>query len=254
MRRRFLKCLEQGVESIARQHVDFVNDVDLVARRDGGIAHLLDDLAHIVDPGIRGRVHLDHVDMAPLGDRGARLAHAAGVDRRPALPVRPDAVQRLGDQPRGRGFADPAYPGHQEGVRQPVTRDGIGEGAHHRLLPDQLGEGLRPILARQHAVGLIAGSDRSRSGRWRCHGCGSGCGSRHRIAEQRVLTRRLKLGSGRPGLFLGQFGIGIVHADKLGARAPFVMMRVPAMPVKIMSVKKEPGDPSQSTCAASFRT
>ena len=33
MLRRFLKCLEQGVESRLGQHVDFVDDVDLVARR-----------------------------------------------------------------------------------------------------------------------------------------------------------------------------------------------------------------------------
>src|SRR3546814_4739951 len=71
-----------------------VDDVDLVARRHRGIAHRLDDLAHIVDAGVRRSVHLDHVDMAPLGDRAARLAHAARVDRRPALPVRADAVQR----------------------------------------------------------------------------------------------------------------------------------------------------------------
>ena len=68
-------------------------------------------------------------------------------------------------------------------------------------------------------------------------------------AEQRVLPRRLKLGSGRLSVVLGQFGIGIAHADKLGARGRFVMVRIAAI-----GVKKEPSDPSLSVVAASFRT
>jgi hypothetical protein len=230
MRRRFLKCLEQGIESIARQHVDFVDNIDLVARRHRRVADLFDDLAHVVHAGIGGRVHLDHVDMAALGNRSAGFAHAARVDGRPALPVRPDAVQRLGDQPRGRGLADPAHARHQEGMRQPVTRDGIGKGAHHRFLPDQLGKGLRPVFAREHAVGLAPRCRRRANRRWRGRlWLGNSSVRRHRIAEQRILPRRLKLGSGRPGFFLGQFGIGIAHCAKLGARAQFVMRRASAM-------------------------
>ena len=42
-------------------------------------------------PVLRGRVHLQHVDVPALGDGAAGVADAAGLDRRPALPVR--AVQ-----------------------------------------------------------------------------------------------------------------------------------------------------------------
>ncbi len=193
VRRRFLKRLEQGVESVARQHVDFVDDVDLVARADRGVAHRLDDLAHVVDAGVAGGVHLDHVDVAAFGDGDARLAHAARIDRRPALPVGPDAVERLGDQPRGRGLADPAHAGHQEGMRQPLALDRVGERAHHRLLADQLGEGLRAVLAGEHAVGLRGFARRRlrrrRSGRRRLGGA----------AEQRRLARGLELGGARLG-------------------------------------------------------
>src|SRR3546814_3794661 len=52
----------------------FVDDIDLVARRHRGIAHRLDNLAHIVDAGVRRGVHLDHVDMAPLGYGAAGFA------------------------------------------------------------------------------------------------------------------------------------------------------------------------------------
>ena len=136
----------------------------------------------------------------------------------------------------------PAHAGHQKGVGQPVTRDGVGESSHHRLLPDQFGKGLRAIFARQHAIRL-AGCGRS----W----CWVRRGNRQRrgIAEECILTRRLEFGSGRAGIFFRQFGIGIAHGTKLGARRPFVMVRLRAN-----VVEKEPSDPPQFTWAASFRT
>jgi hypothetical protein len=87
------------------------------------------------------------------------------VDRRPALPVRPDAVERLGDEARGGRLAHPAHAGHQEGMGQPAALDRVGQRLHHRVLPDQFGKGLRPVLARQHAIGLhIAARCRRRRG------------------------------------------------------------------------------------------
>ena len=90
--------------------------------------------------------------MPALGDRTARLADPARIDRRPALPIRPDAVQRLGDQPRGAGLAHPAYAGQQEGMRQPPALDRIAQRRDHRVLADQLAERLRPVFAGEHAI------------------------------------------------------------------------------------------------------
>ena len=64
--RRLFERLQQAVEGLLREHVHFVDDVDLGARRDRAIARVLDDLAHVVDAGVRGGVHLDHVDMARI--------------------------------------------------------------------------------------------------------------------------------------------------------------------------------------------
>ena len=152
VRRRLFERFQQRIEGVTRQHMHFVDDVDLVARRHRGIAHRLDNLAHIVDAGVRRGVHFDDVDMAPFGDRAARLAHPARIDRRPALPVGADAIERLGDQARGRRLADPAHPGHQKRMRQPVARDRVAQRAHHRILTDQFGKGLRAIFAREDAV------------------------------------------------------------------------------------------------------
>jgi hypothetical protein len=154
MGRRFLQRFQQRVERIFGEHMDFVDDVDLVARRHGGIAHRLDNLAHIIDAGMAGGVHLDHVDMPPLGNRAARFAHPARIDRRSALPVFANAVQCLGDQPRGRRLADPAHPGHQECMGQPPPLDRVTQRLDHRVLTDQLAEIARPVFARKDAIGL----------------------------------------------------------------------------------------------------
>ena len=82
MRRRLLERLQKAVEGLRREHVHFVDDVDLVARRHRRVAHLLDDLADVVDAGVRGGVHLDHVDMAAFHDGGAVLADFVELDRR----------------------------------------------------------------------------------------------------------------------------------------------------------------------------
>ncbi len=161
VRRRFLQRLEQAVPCLFGEHVRFVDDVHLVARGDSGIAHSLGYLANVVDAGMAGGVHLNHVDMAPLGNRDAGFTHAARRNRGAALPIGADAVQRLGDQPRGRGLAHPAHPGHEERMRQPLAPDRVAQRLHHGVLADQLGKGLRAVFARKHAIGLA----RSASGR-----------------------------------------------------------------------------------------
>ena len=93
----------------------------------------------------------------PSAIDAAGVADAAGVDRRPALPVRPGAVQPLGDDPRRGGLADAAHAGQHEGVGDAVRLEGVAQRAHHRLLADQVGEGLGPVLAGEHAVGGFGG-------------------------------------------------------------------------------------------------
>ena len=155
MRRRLFQRLEQAVERLLRQHVHFVDDVDLVARAGGRIAHAVDDLADIVDAGARGRVHFQHVDVAAFGDGDAGLAYAAGMDGRlGALAVRPDAVERAGDDARGGGLSHAAHAGQHEGMGDAARGEGVGEGTDQRFLPDQPGEVLRPVFAGQNAIRL----------------------------------------------------------------------------------------------------
>ena len=88
----------------------------------GRIARRLDDLAHVVDAGARGGVHLHHVGMAVGQDGDAVGAHAAGIGGRAAGAVRAGAVQRAGDDAGGGGLADAAHAGQHEGVRDAAER------------------------------------------------------------------------------------------------------------------------------------
>ena len=153
VRRRLFQRLQQRVERRARQHVHFVEDVDLVARRHRRIAHRLVDLAHVVDAVVRGGVHLDHVDVAALHDRLAVQAEHRHVDRR-ALDraVGQFVVERAGEDARGRGLPDAAHAGQDPGLRDTAGLERVRDGAHHRVLADQVGEGRGAILARQHAI------------------------------------------------------------------------------------------------------
>ncbi len=148
------------------EHVDFVDNVDFVARRDRAVAHAVEQLAHLVHLGMRGGVHLDHIDVAVLGDGAAMHAFAAGRDCRAAGAVRADAIEGACNDPGRRGLADPAHAGKHEGLRDPPGGNRVRQGADNRLLPDDLGKALRPVLAGEDAVGdpgvahcLTAGCD-----------------------------------------------------------------------------------------------
>src|SRR3546814_992828 len=111
-----LQRFQERVERVLGQHVDFVDNVDLVPRRDGGIAYGLDNFAHIVHARMGGGVHLYDVDMPPFGYGLAGLAHSAGVDDGSAVSVRAIAVQRLGNKARSVGLAYAAHASHQEAM------------------------------------------------------------------------------------------------------------------------------------------
>src|SRR3546814_15316374 len=120
--RRLLERLQQPVEGGLRQHGHFVDYVDLVARRHRTVADALDDLADVADAGARRGVHLQHVDVAVLGDRQAVVAASARPHRRPAAAVGPGAVQPLGDTPRGGGLKSEERPAGNEWVRTCKSR------------------------------------------------------------------------------------------------------------------------------------
>ena len=151
--RGFFQGLQKRVEGVGRQHVDFVDDIDLVARAGGAITHPFDQLAHVVDAGAAGRVHFQNVRVAPFGDGDAIGAGSAGRRCWAARAIGAGAVERQGNDPRRCRLTHPAHAGQQPGMGQAVGGDGIGEGAHQGVLADHLGEGLGSVFAGQHLIG-----------------------------------------------------------------------------------------------------
>src|SRR5262249_53779907 len=154
VRRRLLERLEQGVERLRRQHVHFVEDVDLVAGGHRRIAHRVVDLADVVDAVVRRRIHLDDVRVPAFHDGLAVHAELRQVRGRAGdRAVGELVVERAGENARRRGLADAAYAGEDPGLGNAARGERIGDRAHHGVLADQVGEGLRPVFAREHAVG-----------------------------------------------------------------------------------------------------
>ncbi len=88
----------------------------------------------------------------------------------------------------------PAHPGEHEGVRDAARGEGVAQRADQRVLADQAGEILRPVLARQHAIGLRArapaelrgggGASKPKPGSWLSSIVLSGAfGNRRRLAD-----------------------------------------------------------------------
>ena len=77
VRRRLLERLEQRVERRGRQHVDLVDDVDLVTATDGRVVDAVDDLlAHVVDARAACRVELVDIRVLAGSDEATLLAGA----------------------------------------------------------------------------------------------------------------------------------------------------------------------------------
>ena len=82
VRWRFLERLQKRVERALGQHVDLVDEEDFGARDKRIILRALDDLADVVDAGVGGSIHLEHVRMTPFHDLGAVASQHRHVDGR----------------------------------------------------------------------------------------------------------------------------------------------------------------------------
>ena len=153
---RLFERLEQAGEGRLRQHVHLIEDVDLVAGDVRLVVGAVDQLANIVDAGMRGGVHLDHVEMPAFEDGAAMRALSFHIDRR-AFDAGHLVVERAGDEPRGRGLAHAAHAGQHIGLGDAARGERVLERPHHGLLPDQLGEDLGPVFPGKRGVALGMG-------------------------------------------------------------------------------------------------
>ena len=91
-------AFQERVEGALRHHVNLVDDIDLEARRDRTITDPLDDLAGVIDAGMRGGVNLQNIDVSGGGDGLAGLADPARLQRRLTIAIGTDTVQPAGQK------------------------------------------------------------------------------------------------------------------------------------------------------------
>ena len=142
MLRRLLQRLEQRVERRRREHVDFVNDVDLEPGAGRRVLAGLAQLADLLDAVVAGAVNLEHVQRAALGNFLAARVVVVEVHLGAA-----GAIEAFGEDAGDGGLAGAARAAEQVGVGNPLLLDGMGERLGDVLLPHHVLEALRAIFA-----------------------------------------------------------------------------------------------------------
>ena len=124
--------------------VDVV-DLELAAGR--GEADRLAQVAHLLDAVVSRAVDLEHIERAALGDFDADVLVGIEVDARAT-----GAVEGLGEDAGGGGFAGAAWPDEQVGVGQPFLGDGVAQRAHDMILAKHVGEGFWAVFAGEDLI------------------------------------------------------------------------------------------------------
>ena len=93
--RRLLDELQERLPRGIGELVRLVEDVDLVAALDRLEDDALADLADVVDPALRGGVHLDDVERGAVRDREADGHVLSGVGDGPGVPAQFSAFARI---------------------------------------------------------------------------------------------------------------------------------------------------------------
>ena len=136
---RLFERFEKGVEGLFREHVDFVDDVDLVFAVARGVADRFVDLPDVVDAPVGGAVDLDDVERLARDDFEARGALVARLE----VGGQGLAVERFGKEAGESRFADAARAAKEIGVGHLVEADGVFQRCDSRLLANDIAKSLR---------------------------------------------------------------------------------------------------------------
>ena len=130
---RLLHRFQQCIEGCRGEHVDLVNDIDLVLADRGQIRHLVPQVADIVNAVVGGSVHLDDVHDSAGVDTLADLTFAAGV-RAGGIQT----VDRLGEDLGAGRFAGAAGAGEQIRMADAARCDLVLQGCDDGCLADNI--------------------------------------------------------------------------------------------------------------------
>ena len=142
VRRRLLQSFEECVESLLRQHVNLVDDVNLVTATLWRYVNLFHQLADVVNGVVGSGVELEHVE----GGRG--VERTAGIAFVACFHIVGDvgAVDGLGQNTGASGFAHATRTAEEECLSQLVVLYGVFQRCGDMLLPYHRFERHRTVL------------------------------------------------------------------------------------------------------------
>jgi hypothetical protein len=127
--------------------VHFVDQINLITAFGRRVAHVVAQLAHVFDAVIARAIDLDDIKAVAGGDLFAIVAHSAWRHRRSV-----HAIECLGQNARGRCFADAARPDKEISVGETVLRDRVLQRLRDMVLANEIVEGLGSILSCEDLV------------------------------------------------------------------------------------------------------
>ncbi len=143
IRRRLLKGLQEGIESGLAEHVDLIDDVDLVLSDLGRDAHLLHEVADVIHRVVGGGVQLVDVERGIVVESPAGLALVTGFHVLRGV----EAVDGLGHDTGAGRLAHATRAAEQESLRQGVVLDGVFQRRGDGLLTNNRVEGRGAVFS-----------------------------------------------------------------------------------------------------------
>ena len=134
-----LQRLEEGAGRGRGHLMNLVDDVHLPTPRRTQ-SDPAEQVAHLVDPAVGGRVQLLHVQRRSLPDSHARRARGVRLAVHGVL-----AVEGHGKDPSRRRLTGTSRAAEEVGMGHPAVPDGVSEGSGHVVLAEHLREALGPV-------------------------------------------------------------------------------------------------------------
>src|SRR6266852_9243617 len=147
MVRRLFEGFEQGIEGRRREHVYFVNDVDLEARHGRGVLARLAQLPDLFDAVVAGAVYLEYIEGTALGDLNAALVFLVEIHLWSA-----GGIEAFGENAGDGCFSGPARPAKNVSVSDALLFDGVGQRLGDVFLTHDVVETLRAVLAGDYLI------------------------------------------------------------------------------------------------------
>jgi hypothetical protein len=142
MLRGLLERLQQGIERLGGEHVNFIDDIDLVRAFLGCELTALPQLPDFVDAPVGSAVDFETVEGSAVGDAAAGLTLETGLGGHAF-----GTVQAFGQESGYARLARSPWAGKEVGMGDVLGPQGVLQRANHVLLTHYLGKSLWPPAA-----------------------------------------------------------------------------------------------------------